>query len=200
MENFDLMAKDYDTSKRAARATAIADEIRRHIGAGKGTAIEFGCGTGLVGLQLAADFDSLLLLDASIEMVRKVDAKLTAVNCPAVSAICHNLLEDVPAHLSADYVFSSLALHHIMDTEDVFRRFHRVLNDGGRLLIVDVDEEDGSFHAKYPDFEGHNGFAHRALANIAQNAGFREVKIETFYHDSKVFMGKENPYSLFASS
>ena len=197
MENFDLMAKDYDTDKRADRAMVIADEIRRHIGAGKGTAIEFGCGTGLVGLQLANDFAELTLLDSSVEMVRQATTKLEALSHPAVSALCYDLLEDVPERMAADYIFSSLVLHHIKDTTDIFRRFHRILNDGGRLLIVDLDEEDGGFHAKYPDFEGHNGFNHRALADIAEAAGFREVTIKTFYRDRKVFMGKESPYSLF---
>ena len=90
MENFDLMAKDYDTDKRADRATVIADEIRRHVGAGKGSAIEFGCGTGLVGLQLADDFAELTLLDSSVEMVRQAAAggvKLPGGVCPVLRFI-----------------------------------------------------------------------------------------------------------------
>ena len=172
MENFDLMAKDYDTEKRADRATVIADEIRRRVDAKKGSAIEFGCGTGLVGLQLANDFAELTLLDSSVEMVRQATTKLEALSHPAVSALCYDLLEDVPERMAADYIFSSLVLHHIKDTTDIFRRFHRILNDGGRLLIVDLDEEDGGFHAKYPDFEGHNGFNTGCWQTLRRLPGF----------------------------
>lgn len=35
MENFDLMAMDYDTDKRKERAKVIADKIRSHVAHGK---------------------------------------------------------------------------------------------------------------------------------------------------------------------
>ena len=197
MENFDLMAKDFDTNKRTDRAKVIADEIRRHILADEKSAMEFGCGTGLVGLQLADCFKTLLLLDSSVEMVHQVELKLERLNNPAISTLCCDLLNGAPQNLRADYIFSSLVLHHIVDTEAILRCFHSILNDEGHLLIVDIDKDDGSFHAKYPDFEGHDGFNHSALRSSTLSTGFSNVKIETFYHDSKTFNGKESPYSLF---
>jgi len=197
VENFDLMAKDFDTDKRTARAKAIADEIRRHILAGRKSAIEFGCGTGLVGLQLVDSFKTLLLIDSSVEMVRQVERKLEGLNHPAVSTLCYDLLKNAPKNLRADYIFSSLVLHHITDTEAILHRFYAMLNNGGHLLIVDIDEDDGSFHAKYPDFDGYNGFNHSFLKELALKAGFSNVNIEAFYYDSKVYNGKESPYSLF---
>ena len=198
-ENFDAMAQGFDTGRRIDRAEIIADEIRGHITSGRGkSAIEFGCGTGLVGLQLASDFDKLLLIDSSAEMVKQVEQKIAKLQLPpSVSALCCDIMADAELNLHADYIFSSLVLHHIMDTEAILRRFYSMLNGGGHLLIVDIDQEDGSFHAKYPDFEGHNGFNHAELAAMALNAGFLAVNINTFYHDSKVYNGKDSPYSLF---
>ena len=144
MENFDAMAKGYDTEKRINRAKIIADKIRSHIPAGdKKSAIEYGCGTGLVGLQLANDFKTLQLIDSSPEMIKLVEEKLSNLNNPAVTALCGDLMDDASGTLHADYIFSSLVQHHIMDTENALRRFHNILNDGGRLLIVDIDEDDG---------------------------------------------------------
>ena len=198
MENFDAMAKGFDTDKRISRAKIVADEIRSHISSGhKKTAIEYGCGTGLVGLQLVDDFESLLLIDSSIEMINQVEQKLDEINNAAVTALCCDLMEGVPRKLQADYIFSSLVLHHIKDTEDALRCFYNLLSDGGHLLIVDVDEEDGSFHAKYPGFDGHNGFGHSALINLALKVGFVAADVKTFFHDTKVYDGRENPYSLF---
>ncbi|MCL2286263.1 MAG: class I SAM-dependent methyltransferase [Firmicutes bacterium] len=197
-ENFDAMAQGFDTDRRIDRAEIIADEIRGHITSGREkSAIEFGCGTGLVGLQLAEEFSKLLLIDFSAEMVGQVEQKINKLGIPSISALCCDIMADTELNLRADYIFSSLVLHHIIDTEAILRRFYTMLNDGGHLVIVDIDQEDGSFHAKYPEFEGHNGFSHAALKALALKAGFATVNIDTFYHDSKVHNGKESPYSLF---
>jgi len=193
VENFDTMAKNFDITRRIDRAKIIADKIREHIkpGANK-SALEFGCGTGLVGLQLLEGFNTLLFVDSSPEMIKQVEQKL-----PSATTLCGDLMTNTPQNLKVDYIFSSLVLHHIKDTKNALSQFYNILNTGGHLLIVDINEEDGSFHAKYPDFDGHNGFNHEKLTQLALNAGFKTVAIETFFQDTKIFKGKKNPYSLF---
>ena len=198
MENFDLRAKDYDTDKRLKRAKAVADEIREHIVDGhRKSAIEYGCGTGLVGIQLVHEFKTLLFVDSSMGMIERVNQKLNELKNPAASALCCDFMNHIPQGLQADYIFSSLVLHHIKDTEKILKRLHNALCSGGHLLIVDVDKEDGSFHAKYPDFDGHNGFDQDFLAKLAVNTGFAEVKSQTFYHGSKTVDERDAAYSLF---
>jgi len=201
MEDFDLMAEGFDTKRRADRASIIAQKIHALvIGGHAKSALEYGCGTGLVGLELCDVFDSLLLVDSSPEMIRQADIKLRELNKPGVVSLCCDFMTNMPEGLQVDYIFSSLVLHHIKDTKAILRRFREALNDGGRVLLVDVDKEDGSFHAKYPDFEGHNGFEHQTLIDLAVAAGFSNASIETFYHGSKTYNGQENPYSLFILS
>lgn len=197
MESFDSRAKDYDTDKRVERARAISGEIRAHVAGAGGSALEYGCGTGLVGLQLADAFASLMLVDSSPGMIEQVEQKLREINDPRISAMCCDFTEGVPQGLRADYIFLSLVLHHIKDTTGILRRFYGLLNDGGRLLIVDLDPDDGSFHAKYPDFDGHNGFEQSALVQMAVEAGFARADAKTFYRDIKTVDGREAPYSLF---
>ncbi|SEN49950.1 Methyltransferase small domain-containing protein [Amphibacillus marinus] len=63
-DKFDMIANNYDTAERIELASltahAIADKLyqteTKH-------AIDFGCGTGLVGLNLLAKFKSILFLD-----------------------------------------------------------------------------------------------------------------------------------------
>jgi len=198
MEDFNLMAKGYDTDKRAERAKIIADEIRCHVHNGQEkTALEFGCGTGLVGLNLADDFKSLLFVDAFSAMVEQVQQKLRDMGKPVGDAICCNFITDVPRNIKVDYIFSSLVLHHIKDTKSILSRLYQVLNQGGHLLIVDINADDGSFHAKYPDFDGHNGFSRLKIMGLAKTAGFNNVSMKTFYYGSKTVNGEEKPYSLF---
>ena len=69
---FDQCAKSFDTDKRRARAKVIADAMRRHMGGHGGVAMDFGCGTGLVGLELADLFASVTFVDSSQGMIVEV--------------------------------------------------------------------------------------------------------------------------------
>jgi len=193
------MAEGYDTEKRVKRAVRIADEIRTFIVDGhKKSAIEYGCGTGLVGLQLRDVFRQLTLIDSSSEMIKQVKTKLGKIDCPNIEVLCCDLMVNMPVNLKADYIFSSLVMHHIINTREFLTRLHSLLNNGGHIILVDLDKEDGSFHAKYPEFSGHNGYEHMDIISLAKDAGFSKINIKTFYHDTKIFNGKEKPYSLFA--
>ena len=176
MEYFDMMSKNFDTDERTTRAVAIADKIRTLItDCGTKSAIEFGCGTGLVGFQLIDVFQSLVLMDSSAGMISKVEEKLQSLEIPNASALFCDLSVETPENLRVDYIFSSMALHHVDDTEAILRTFRDLLNDGGHLLIVDLDKEDGSFHSDVPGFDGHNGFEQSALRGLTENAGFTKV-------------------------
>lgn len=198
MENFDLMARDFDTDPRIKRSIAIADEIRLHVADGHNkSALEYGCGTGLVGFQLINDFRSMLFVDASKGMIEQVKQKLIALNKPENAAMCCDFLTEIPQNLKVDYIFSSLVLHHIKDTGAILSRFFELLNDSGHLLIVDLDADDGSFHAKHAGFDEHNGFEQASLIETAKNVGFFNVHAKSFYFGKKVTNEKEIPYSFF---
>ncbi len=194
----------YDMTKmRFNRTQKIIEKIREHIVDGKNkAAIDYGCGTGDIGIQLMRDFKNVLMIDSSPEKVNQVKQRLTDLNSPNVEVFCYDIMDDeenwcTPEKLQADYIIISLALHHIKDTETVLKRLYSMLYEGGHLLVVDIDEEDGGFHTQYPDFNGHNGFNHSALVKQVKDAGFSAVLIETFYHDVNVFEEKEYVYSLF---
>ena len=58
---FDDQARIFDTSRRQARAKLIANRIRHSIRPAYATAMEFGCGTGLIGMELIDTFASIPL-------------------------------------------------------------------------------------------------------------------------------------------
>ncbi len=65
-----------------------------------------------------------------------------------------------------------------------------MLNEGGRLIVVDLDSEDGRFHASETGFDGHNGFDQQEFSRSLREAGFRDIGISTFYHGEKEIGGK----------
>lgn len=63
---FEEMATRYDTQDRIDLAKKSAEAIRVHLeDSTDKNAIDFGCGTGLVGLNLLNDFKSILFIDSS---------------------------------------------------------------------------------------------------------------------------------------
>ena len=89
MENFDPYVKDWDTESRTERAKAIANEIRTHIeiNSNKKSAMEFGCGTGLVGFQFVDTFKSITFVDSSSGMLEQVKRKLSKLNIQTASTL-----------------------------------------------------------------------------------------------------------------
>ena len=185
MLGFDLLAKEYDTLRRVDRAASISDIIIKHIINGKNkSAMEYGCGTGLVGMRIASTVESLMFVDSSPEMIKQVSTKIKDQCIENASARSQDIVVSSANLPNFDYIFMSLVLHHIIDTELIFMRLHSLLNKGGHLLIVDLDEEDGKFHAEYADFDGHNGFSQIELIALSKGIGFYKAESETFYYGS----------------
>ena len=76
-ELFDRMAQQYETPERMQIAKICAARIKEVLdGAKDKTAIDFGCGTGMVGMELLAEFKSMLFLDSAEKMIAIVDEKI----------------------------------------------------------------------------------------------------------------------------
>ncbi len=187
IDKFDSIAGRYDTPERIEMARIIADAIRaRMTGSANKDAIDYGCGTGLVGLQLLGDFRSVLFIDASANMVEQVERKIAEATAPNAGARCFDFEIDLPADIRSDYILVVNTLIHIKDIETILFRLHTVLNAGGHLLIVDFDKT-----VTIVSDDVHNGFDQRALADILIKIGFTDTKSETFYHGKRLFMNRD---------
>ena len=75
--SFDNYAKTWDTDKRINRAKIIANEISNSIDINENySAMEFGCGTGLVSFNLYDKFKSITLIDSSKGMIDILNSKI----------------------------------------------------------------------------------------------------------------------------
>jgi ubiquinone/menaquinone biosynthesis C-methylase UbiE len=181
---FDEEAKTWDERPlRIKRSVLFAERLSEFIKThGYQTGMDFGAGTGVTSFMLANELASITLIDYSSGMVEQINKKLAEKNVTNLKAHCINLLDpDVSIPETFDIIFSILTLHHIEDTERLLEVFHRYLNPGGMVVLVDLDTEDGSFHAKYPDFDGHLGFDRSALSDKLKAAGFQNMSAEDFY-------------------
>ncbi len=184
-DKFERIANIYDTSERIHIAKVSADAIREYLYDAKSkNAIDFGCGTGLVGMNLLNDFKSILFLDTSHNMINQITQKISSSNIRNASTVCFDFEKGSLLDLHTDYIFMAQVLLHIKDVELILSRLYEILKDSGHLLIVDFDKNDNVVSDMV-----HNGFNQKELTEIMTKIGYRDIQSKTFYTGSNVFMG-----------
>ncbi|WP_422658906.1 class I SAM-dependent methyltransferase [Paenibacillus sp. EC2-1] len=186
-DKFEMIASTYDNSERTHTAKVSSDAIREYlIEANHKKAIDFGCGTGLVGMNLVNDFDSILFMDTSPNMINQIQQKISESNIQNADTLCFDMEQEDLFDVRADYIFMAQVLLHIADVELVLSRLLNVLNEGGHLLIVDFDKNE-----KVVSDMVHNGFNQEELTNLMTKIGYRNIQSKTFYSGHKIFMGQD---------
>ena len=175
MPTFDERAPDWDTPERTERAQAMARLVLEATSpAADARVLELGAGTGLLGLALLPHVGSVVLADASGGMLDVAEAKIATGAHPGARTLRHVLTVDPLPEERFDLVVSLMALHHVLDTEAAMRTLAALLVPGGRIAIVDLEAEDGTFHAD-PEEPVLHGYDREALRAIAEAAGFQDV-------------------------
>ncbi|WP_438431484.1 class I SAM-dependent methyltransferase [Gorillibacterium sp. sgz500922] len=184
---FERMADGYDTAERIHVAKTAAEAIRGYlIDADQKNAIDFGCGTGLVGLNLLNEFRHIRFVDSSQKMIDRINRKLAEFAVPNADALCLDLENETGTGLRADYIFMAQVLLHIRDVDAILTRLYEALAEGGHLLIVDFDKNENIVSDMV-----HNGFEQAELADRMTQIGYASVRSETFYSGSSLFMNRD---------
>ncbi|HYE11880.1 MAG TPA: class I SAM-dependent methyltransferase [Patescibacteria group bacterium] len=186
-DKFEMIANIYDTSERVQIAKASSDAIRKYLVEAKSKdAIDFGCGTGLVGMDLLNEFKSILFLDTSQNMINQVKQKIFDANIHNASTLCFDFETANLSGIRADYIFMAQVLLHINDVELILSRLYDILNFEGHLIIVDFNKNNDIVSDMV-----HNGFDQDKLLDIMLKIGYKDIQSKTFYFGSKIFMGHD---------
>ena len=170
---FEQMAKRYDTEERMELAKVVVREVREELRNSKSQSlIDYGSGTGLVSLELSDIVDSIHLVDSSEQMLEVAQAKISHRGISNASVLCADFTRETP-ELKADIILMSLVLLHIPDTEKILQTLFSMLNEGGKLIIIDFGKNENIKHPKV-----HNGFTHEELKNMLAGVGFNSTKNE----------------------
>lgn len=180
---FDEAAATWDEDEaKVERARVVAEVLRDAVPLDESTRLlEYGAGTGLVTQALGDAVGPVTLADLSTGMREVMAAKVAAGDLPADARIWDvDLAEADPPEERFDLVVTVLTLHHIPELDRVLHGFAALLDDGGHLAVVDLEEEDGSFHGE--GFGGHHGFARPDLQARLETAGFTDVAFRPCHH------------------
>jgi tRNA (cmo5U34)-methyltransferase len=164
------------------------------------TAIDYGCGTGLVTLALQPSVERIIGIDSSSAMLSQLREKVAALGYTHVETRQLDLTtERPPADLAADLIVSAMVLHHVADIPRLLRSLTDLLRPGGYLALADLDQEDGSFHA---DQTGVHHFGVDRDALLAQLAvlGFTRLHAVTAYVQERPGEHGPKQYPIFLIS
>lgn len=190
---FNQIANKYDTKERKELANIIVSAVHDEIKTSKiKMLLDYGCGTGLVGLELSNLVDQILFLDSSEQMLEILKEKITQTKIKNAEVMDSDFTK-LPSHLEVDAILVSLVLLHIPDTKQILKFFYSILNVEGKLIIVDFDKNENISHPKV-----HNGFTDLELRSLLSDVGFKNIEIKSFHHGKNIFMNQDA--SLFIST
>lgn len=175
---FDAAAAEWDKGDLRQRiAHETADAILKKVSLDDGMdLIDFGAGTGLLTYRLIPYVRSITAVDTSPKMLEVLRSKSTPKH--RIKTACCNII-DMPLETKFDGIISSMAMHHVDDTERFLKTLFEHLRPGGFIAVADLDKEDGTFHTHGNDGVFHFGFDRKALKSLAAQCGFGSVGFET---------------------
>lgn len=172
--DFDKDAARWDEHPTRARlGQDVASAIARAVPLGPAMdVLDFGCGTGIVTLQLAPSVGCVTGVDSSRGMLEALNAKIQREGHTNVATRWLHPGDALAGPY--DLIVSSMTLHHIEDIDALLAQFFRSLKAPGWLCVADLDPEQGEFHE---DNTGvfHFGFERAALRRALIGAGFVDV-------------------------
>ncbi len=139
-------------------------------------ALDYGAGTGLLTLALAARVRRVLAVDSSAGMLAVLANKAQAAGQAHVETLHADFTKAPLPAGPFDLVASAMTLHHVADVDALLRNFHTLLAPGGRIALADLDAEDGSFHGANAAGVYHLGFDRAALERKLLDAGFVDAR------------------------
>lgn len=195
--NFDAAAASWDEEPRRLKLSQdIAAAIKSHVPvSAQWDAMDYGCGTGLVTLQLAPYLGSILGVDSSQGMLDRLATKVIELEITNVAALRCNLEQGELPGKNFDLITSAMTFHHVPEPLQLLKSLRGLLKPGGWIALADLEAEDGSFHDD-PTGVFHHGFSRDMLMELLESSGFQKISIVTA---ATVIKG-ERSYQVFLAS
>ena len=177
--NFNHKAESFDSPQNRFIADLIRQELEKQVvDFSDKHILDFGGGTGLVSLPLAAQSKSVTLVDISDKMLDQARLKVEKQAIDNVYLLQQDLLTN-PLNQLFDIIVVSRVLHHMPNVEKTLAMFRNHLVEDGQLFIADFVKTDVNHHGFHLD---------ELEENLSQN-GFLPIKSQIIYSAEELFLG-----------
>lgn len=200
--HFDSVAAEWDSEpRRIELMKAVGEQVIRRVHPTREMdVLDYGCGTGLLGLYLLPHVRSITGADNSEGMLSVLRQKVAKLGADNIRTLRLNLEQDAIPSDRYDLITVGMALHHIADVQRVLRAFFSMLRPGGCLCVADLDTEPGTFHGPNPQDLGvrHFGFDREQFKTLLLKIGFRDPKDVTAHAFRRTTEdGREREFPVF---
>ena len=178
LNRFDQAAASWDAeTRRVKMAQEIMAALRETLPlAPDMDVLDFGCGTGVLTVELCRWARRVTAVDRSPEALVQAAARAAREGRDNVTFLEADLQALPVPEASFDLVVASQCLHHVESPAAVLREAARILRPGGRLAVLElmphaeawVKERLGHLHL---------GFEPEVLSAQASRAGFQAVSV-----------------------
>jgi 2-polyprenyl-3-methyl-5-hydroxy-6-metoxy-1,4-benzoquinol methylase len=162
--------------------------------------LDFGCGTGLLALQLLSRVRSVTGVDSSQGMINVFRAKIADRHLSNAHARFLDIDRGDTVPGRYHLIVSSMTFHHVCDIARLLERLRGALHPSGYLAVADLDLDDGLFHE---DSRGvfHPGFDRDELRRVLAAAGFEDIRLCTASRVMKQGRdGKQRTFTVFLAT
>jgi len=197
--DFDAKAGTWDEEPRRVQlAREVTAAIEREVPLSPHmTALDYGCGTGLVTLGLQPRVGRIVGADSSRGMLDILARKLQEQGLDNVTIRHIDLASQAQLEGAFDLIVSSMTMHHVCDMAALVSAFVRALRPGGWLALADLEAEDGTFHDD-PTGVCHHGFERDYIQGVLIENGCCAVRTVPAATVSKpIPQGGERHYPIF---
>ncbi len=178
-DHFSEKAEEWDSHPvRVAQAEIFFKKVAEIIPLNeKDKLMDFGCGTGLVGLHFLPYVKQLVMADNSPAMLSVLQKKIITQKLdPYKIELFPHDIKKLPSN-ELSVVVSLMTFHHLENVNTIVKQLYNKLKPGGHLAIGDLAKEDGSFHSNTVP---HRGFDQQKLCEVLNKNGFQLVLCEIF--------------------
>lgn len=154
---YDCFAETYEENRGLFDMTEVFDSFYRHLGKEKGSLLDMGCGAGESFARLFVDHGwTVTGVDFSKRMI-----ELATMLVPQMKTIQADMREVEFESAEFDAISAIYSLFHIpaCDQTDLFRKFHRWLRPGGKVLFTYATKD----YTGQDEFDGYIEFMGQEL-------------------------------------
>jgi len=143
---------------------------------------DLGCGTGQVSAAIAPFVQRVIAVDGSAAMLQAAKRRLHAFDNVELR---RGDLESLPIDAAGvDVATVMLVLHHIAEPANALREAARILEPGGKAIVVDMQAHD---REQYRQQMGHVwlGFSETQIERLLADAGFARTRVVALAPDTR---------------
>ncbi|MBI5323894.1 MAG: class I SAM-dependent methyltransferase [Ignavibacteriae bacterium] len=189
------IAKNFDKYERKAQPTYrnIIEKTRNYL-TDSDKVLDFGCGTGLISIEIAGNVQMVHGVDISSKMIEISNMKAIERKIHNIENVCSTIFDERYKSSSFDVIFAFYILHLLEEPQKVLKRIYELLKPDGMIITAIPCLREKPIFYKILSIGGKIGiipkikpFKISELENIFKTGNFKIIETECLHQNLKQY-------------